>query len=615
MTPLLIYFLKVNLTLGILFLAYYFLLRREKFFQLNRIILLSSIGLAFLLPLLPAVERSAESRLEHRLSDLNPFSSVRLVEKDTLIVTTSHTQTAAANPKPTTSSATIPRVLQSLYILIVAVLIGRLLFQLFRVYGIIKKSRREKIAGIICCNHGLELPPFSFFRWLVLNKDLYPSTEVDQIIAHEQAHIRQGHSFDLLLTELLHALCWINPLLIGFKRAVRLNLEYIADEEALSTGVDVKAYQYSILRHLQYRGMPLVNEFTSSKIKLRIHMINKQSSPLRNLYKYALALPLLTGAYLLVNPPKVHAAPPANNPIGQAAKDQPANNQSAGALSTSQDLKALEGYYQSTDNKDSYIRISVKNDRLVLTQMWDDHEIPFDQSSPLEFATMEGRFPLKFSKDANGAITEVLAMNRDRWIKVKSYTPISYTTLTPAQLESFAGYYEADTKLKGYVYLQIEATPDGLLLRQGWDGLEFPFRPTSATSFFNKGASFAIEFTKDNKGSVTEMLALHKDHWKKMSDPSKAVIKTAIKLNDAQLKKLEGEYHSAEGGNTLHMDGKDGRLVLTQGWDGRKLDIYPSSPTEFFSKENHFPVIFTVDKDGNATEILIIDRDRWIKSK
>ncbi len=612
MTPLLIYFLKVNLALGILFLAYYLFLRREKFFQLNRIILLSSIGLAFLLPLLPAVERSAENRLEHRLSDLSPFSSIRLVEKDTLIVTGSHPRTAAANLKPTTSSVSIPRIIQTLYILIVATLVGRLIFQLFRVYSIIRRSRREKIAGIIYCNHGLELPPFSFFHWLVLNKDLYPSEEIDPIIAHEQAHIRQGHSFDLLLTELLHALCWINPLLIGFKRAIRLNLEYIADEKAIATATDSRTYQYSILRNLAFGGLPLVNEFTSSKIKLRIHMINKPSSPMRNLYKYALALPLLTGAYLLVNPPKVHAAPPSDDLAQQT-------DHRAGQLPATpailQDLKALEGYYQSSENRDSYIRISVKNDRLLLTQMWDDHEIPFDRSSPLEFATLEGRFPLKFSKDANGAITEVLAMNRDRWIKVKTYTPVSYTTLTPGQLESFVGYYEADTKLKGHVYLQIEKTPDGLLLRQGWDGLEFPFRPTSPTSFFCKHASFAIEFTKDNSGKVTEMLALHQDHWKKMSDPSTAVIKRGIRLDDAQLKKLEGEYHSAGGSNTIHMDGKDGHLVLTQGWDGRKLDILPSSPTEFFSKNDHFPVIFTVDKDGKATEILIIDRDRWIKSK
>ena len=603
MTPLLIYFIKVNLVLCILFLAYYLLLRKEKFFGLNRIILLGIIAVAFLLPLLPAIEGSAVSRLQRNLSGMSPFTSIGPVLKDTVNATVTQSASTNAPPVKQSSSAfTTTEIIEATYMIIAAILVIRLLFQLLRVYGTIKRSRREKIGGIIYCHHGLDLPPFSFFRWLVLNKDQYPAAESNQIIAHEQVHIRQGHSIDLLLAELLHALCWINPLVIGFKRAVRLNLEYIADEKVISTtGVDIRAYQYSILRNLDHPGLPLVNEYGSSKIKLRIHMINKTKSPIRNLYKYALALPLLAGAYLVVNPLKAHSAPPPTD----KQTDLPAR----------QDLKPFEGYYQSQDNKDSYIRIQTNGDHLVLVQMWDDHEITFDQSSPLEFATVEGRFPLKFSKDANGAITEVLAMNRDRWIKVKSYTKVSFVTLQPEQLKTFAGYYEADTKLKGHVYLQIEATADGLLLRQGWDGLEIPFRPTSAASFFCKQSSFALEFTKDNSGAVTEAIALHQDHWKKMKDPSTAVILKGIKLDDAQLKKLEGEYQLEGGSANLHMEGKDGHLVLTQRWDGQELDLYASSPTEFFSKKDRFPVVFTVDRNGVATEIRIMDRDHWIKNK
>src|SRR6476659_3072335 len=74
MSTVLLYLLKANLVISIFFLAYYCLMRTEKFFRLNRIVLLSAIALAFLLPLLPSMENAGESRLGRGMSGLSPFS-------------------------------------------------------------------------------------------------------------------------------------------------------------------------------------------------------------------------------------------------------------------------------------------------------------------------------------------------------------------------------------------------------------------------------------------------------------------------------------------------------------------------------------------------------------
>lgn len=604
-----IYFLKLNLVIALLFLAYHFLLRKEKFFRLNRIVLLSIIGLAFLLPLLPAIEGSSQNGLQRQLSDFSPFLDWRTSTEtvDALGAATNNAHLAAPQPPPihtTASSFTPTNILQGTYALVALALILRLLGQLYHVRRLIKGSRRETNGGLVYWNHDLELPPFSFFRYLMLNKDQYDPAEAVQIIAHEQVHIRQGHTFDLLLLEFLHALLWINPFMPAFKRAVRLNLEYMADEEVLATGVDPRAYQYSILACLQHPGLPLVNLFNSSKIKLRIHMMNKKRPPMRNLYKYALVLPLLAGTYLIVNPLKARSMP-----LQITTTNQPAR----------QDLKALEGYYQSDFNKEVYIQIHVAGDQLFLKQLWDDKDIPFKQLSELEFSAMDGKFPLKFSKDAQGAIVQVLAFNRDHWNKVKTYTPVTYITLKPAQLRPFEGFYQMRDKEGQMIYIQILSTDDGLVLRQGWDGEEIPFKPMSVSTFFNKKETFPLEFTRDKNGNVVEVTAFHRDHWKKMQDGSGAVIKKEIKLEPAQLKALEGEYHmqSNNGENaSIRIQATEKGIVLKELWGGNvETQLLPSSPTEFFCKDRSFPLVFTLDKNGVATELLAFGRDRWEKIK
>jgi len=87
---------------------------------------------------------------------------------------------------------------------------------------------------------------------------------------------------------------------------------------------------------------------------------------------------------------------------------------------TPSELSAFEGDYKMQGgDEDDVLQISYKGDNLILKQLWDGQEISFKPESSLDFYCEDKSFPLKFTKDESGKVTQVLAFNRDVWIKVK----------------------------------------------------------------------------------------------------------------------------------------------------------------------------------------------------
>jgi CubicO group peptidase (beta-lactamase class C family) len=84
---------------------------------------------------------------------------------------------------------------------------------------------------------------------------------------------------------------------------------------------------------------------------------------------------------------------------------------------TADQLKKLEGKYQFDfeKGKTSYIQITSNSTGIVLKQLWDGREISFLPESDLEFFNENSRFPLKFIRDKEGNVTQVLAFDRDLW--------------------------------------------------------------------------------------------------------------------------------------------------------------------------------------------------------
>jgi len=100
--------------------------------------------------------------------------------------------------------------------------------------------------------------------------------------------------------------------------------------------------------------------------------------------------------------------------------------------SQEQSLKKFEGYYQFSNDTNRYLQITQQGNNLILHQLWDGKIISFERKSDLEFFNGEFSFPLKFSGDQNGAISQVLAFDRDIWNKVNNYKTDKEIHLAPA---------------------------------------------------------------------------------------------------------------------------------------------------------------------------------------
>ncbi|MCK7560073.1 M56 family metallopeptidase [Chitinophaga sedimenti] len=132
-----------------------------------------------------------------------------------------------------------------------------------------------------------EVAPFSFFKNIYLNPQLHSNDELDAVIRHEQVHVEEWHSADVMMGEINNVFYWFNPGAWLMKTAIRENLEFITDRKMLRAGVDAKAYQYSLLK---VSGAPyataIANNFNFSHLKNRIMMMNKERSSRYQIVRY-----------------------------------------------------------------------------------------------------------------------------------------------------------------------------------------------------------------------------------------------------------------------------------------------------------------------------------------
>jgi len=294
----LIYLLKVNFLLVVFTATYWLLLRRGELLQLNRTILLTSILLAFVLPVLP-LGNFLESELSTPIRDMTGQATAALSELAPVFVETmvSGGETATvSNPDRPAQPSRAFYWISLLFAGVAAFLLFLLVRQFVHIFRLVLYSTNTREADLTIVHTDENVPPFSFFRFLVLNPAMYAGEELRQIIVHEKVHIRQYHYLDILVGEMLRVLCWYNPAAWLLNKLLKINLEYIADREVLSAGINRKSYQYQLL-HMSSRGqsLRLTTPLNYSPIKMRISMMNAKKSGF-------LLLPVLVLSVLAINP-------------------------------------------------------------------------------------------------------------------------------------------------------------------------------------------------------------------------------------------------------------------------------------------------------------------------
>ncbi|MDH6306301.1 TonB family protein [Parabacteroides sp. PF5-5] len=291
MTPEFAYFVKVNVAFMLFYAFYRLFFYKDTFFKLRRSILLVFFGLAFAYPLLNIQEWVKE---QEPIAEVIQLYSVMLPE----VVANGNTATAPDWKELLVSIAL------GVYWLVIIILFARFLVQLASILWLRLNSKRTAINQVEV--YVLERPagPFSFFHLIFLHPASHSENELEEILTHEQTHARQWHSIDVIISELICVLCWINPFVWLLKREVRHNLEYLADHTVLQSGYDSKNYQYHLLglaHHSNQTGANLYNSFNVLHLKNRINMMNKKRSRTIGMTKYLIFIPLAAILMLLSN--------------------------------------------------------------------------------------------------------------------------------------------------------------------------------------------------------------------------------------------------------------------------------------------------------------------------
>jgi bla regulator protein BlaR1 len=139
-----------------------------------------------------------------------------------------------------------------------------------------------------------EILPYTFLNYIFIHKEHYQNARIEpELFSHELAHVRQKHSLDVILLELLRIVFWFNPLLYLFKQAIQLNHEFLADEAVNKTYRDVTAYQYLLLsKASQASGLSLTSNLNFQLTKKRLLMMTKITPQSTAFMKKAVCVPL-----------------------------------------------------------------------------------------------------------------------------------------------------------------------------------------------------------------------------------------------------------------------------------------------------------------------------------
>jgi BlaR1 peptidase M56 len=289
MPSLILYIIKLSVALALIWGFYRLLLRGLTFYMLNRWYLVGYSILAFLFPLVNV----------EGLVDKGPAGGTGVVEYipaigQYMIAGPVHPAAVAVVKSPFDWSGAVLWVIGAGAI----VLLIRVLVRWLSLVRIRKSATLVEVEGMTIYEVGEDIRPFSFGKGVYINPQLHTEKEWEEIILHEYVHIRQNHTLDILLAELVCILNWYNPFSWLMRRSIRQNLEFIADRQVLSSGVDRVGYQYHLLKVLGEPRYRLANNFNFSSLKKRIIMMNKMRSARLHLVKFLFVVPL--AAVLLV---------------------------------------------------------------------------------------------------------------------------------------------------------------------------------------------------------------------------------------------------------------------------------------------------------------------------
>ena len=287
-----LFVLKSAFVLALLVSLFMLFMSRETFHKVNRYIMLSII---FISLLLPAVNLGIESPFKRvAVAIENCFAA----EEPEAVVGSMAIDMSAFDELPVLPDVALELpplepleekpinwllLVAVVYFAGVALLVVRQAVMYVQVVRTIARSRAVDASlygceGISLRVHSGKEKPFSWFRWVVVSEDDL-GDGAREILIHETAHARAGHSWDIVLADAVIIMQWFNPLAWIMKNCLKDIHEFEADEAVINSGVNAKQYQLLIIKKaVGARLYSIANSFNHSLTKKRITMMCKEKS-------------------------------------------------------------------------------------------------------------------------------------------------------------------------------------------------------------------------------------------------------------------------------------------------------------------------------------------------
>jgi TonB family protein len=270
----LLFFIESSIALSVLYFLYFMILRNDTFFSLKRFFLLAIIIISAIIPFI---------RFNSQAEDITQYHHI--LEPITIYADNINT---TINSEPV-----LFHILLTIYFLGVFFFTLRFVFMMISLRKKMNQSEKKYLNGRKVYLTNFSGDHFSFFGRIFICES-ESEEDIESIVAHEYAHVKNYHSFDILLVEFFTILFWFNPVVYLIKRALRMVHEFQADDHILQKGYDKIKYQNLLISNIVgVKTSLLTNNFNKSFLVRRFKMMAKLKTPSWTKTKIVLFLPII----------------------------------------------------------------------------------------------------------------------------------------------------------------------------------------------------------------------------------------------------------------------------------------------------------------------------------
>jgi hypothetical protein len=288
-----LYLIEASICLSLFYVIYWLLIKDDTFYRLKRYYLLATVILSMIIPLLPAT--SLTKGFEKSIlpvKEVNVHNSFSQNNFEKIVFGNIPDQPVNFEHK---KSFTLLSAFFILYVSGAAFMLFRFLYNLWQLQLLVMKNELKPYGKYSIISLSTDYPTFSFFRYIFFNDDNLSPNDKNDILMHEEIHIKQWHSLDIIFIEICKIMFWFIPVIWQYKTSLSKVHECLADQYLVELKSDrILDYQSLLLKqYLSNIRIELAHPFNFSLIKFRINMMTKTKSMWWAKYKLLFAVPII----------------------------------------------------------------------------------------------------------------------------------------------------------------------------------------------------------------------------------------------------------------------------------------------------------------------------------